>query len=232
MTLNDRRVSKKITLPGRFKRIYVEEGQGVAFFGGKQLLELDPYGEKFLSLSKHSMRIQGDLKLTENMILISRSGTIGKVNIVPKHWTNWIANEHIIRVVPANDEIAGYIYIWLDTDFGYELIRRFSYGSVVDEIDAHQVGQVQIPLLRNKKTQERINNLVLEANQKRFEAYEMEQKAISMVNELIIHSGSSDKKSHSQKKLTQSQDDISVSLDMPFDEAMQRLVRVKSPKKK
>lgn len=33
----DKRISKDIILPGRFKRVYVEEGQGRIFIGGKQL---------------------------------------------------------------------------------------------------------------------------------------------------------------------------------------------------
>lgn len=185
--LGDNRISEKIILPGRFKRIYVEEGQGVVFFGGKQIYELDPSNKKYLSLTHHSKRIKEELILEENTILITCSGTIGKVNIVPKHWDGWTANQHIIRVIPANNSIAGYIYCWLSTDYGYELIKRFTYGSVVDEINDNHVSQVQIPLLKNKQTQRQINDLVLETNQKRYDAYLLEQKAIKMVSDLVIH---------------------------------------------
>ncbi len=240
-TLNDGRISKGIVLPGRFKRVYIDEGQGVTFFGGKQLLELDPTGEKYLSTSKHSERIEGDLRLNQNMILVTRSGTIGKVNIVPKHWVNWIANEHIIRIVPISEAIAGYIFAWLDSDLGYELIHRFTYGSVVDEIDARQIAQVQIPLLKNKRQQDKINDLVLEANEKRYKAYLKEQEAISLINDAVIFkTGSKQMKEQTKEKpksnkplpLSPKDNDPPVSLDMPFDEAMQRIVRVKPPKKK
>ncbi|MBI5098263.1 MAG: restriction endonuclease subunit S [Nitrospirae bacterium] len=186
--IGDSRISQRIILPGRFKRVYVEEGQGAVFFGGKQLLELDPSNKKYLSLTHHNIRIKEELTVKENTILITRSGTIGKVNIAPKHWANWILNEHIIRVVPADDSIAGYIYCWLASDYGYELIRRFTYGSVVDEIDDNHASRIQIPLLKNKKVQNQINNLVLEANQKRYEAYLLEQKAIKTVNDQVIYS--------------------------------------------
>lgn len=120
------------------------------------------------------------------MVMITCSGTVGKVAIVPKHWQSWTANQHIIRVVPANKNIAGYIYTWLNTDYGKELITRFIYGAVVDEIDSKHVAQVQIPLLKNKDIQQEINSLVLAANQKRYEAYLLEQKAIKTVNEKVI----------------------------------------------
>lgn len=41
-TIGDERISKQVILPGRFKRVYVEEGYGRVFIGGKQLGELDP----------------------------------------------------------------------------------------------------------------------------------------------------------------------------------------------
>ncbi len=114
-TVGDKRISEEIILPGRFKRVYVEEGYGKVFIGGKQLFELDPSNKKYLSLIHHGDRIAKQLLLHENMTLITCSGTIGKVALVGKHWENWTANQHIIRIVPANKEIAGYLNIFLGT---------------------------------------------------------------------------------------------------------------------
>jgi len=186
-TIGDHRISKRVILPGRFTRVYVQEGQGVPFFGGKQLYELDPGNKKYLSIAKHGDRIKRDLKLAQNMVLITRSGTIGKVALVPEHWENWIANEHIIRVEPATLDIAGYLYVFLASEYGRELIIRFTYGSVVDEIDDLHVSQVPVPLLNDAALQARINSLALEANVKRSEAYRAEQKAIRITNEEVIH---------------------------------------------
>lgn len=186
-TISDDRISEKIILPGRFKRVYVEEGQGAVFFGGKQLLELDPQGKKYLSLVHHKDRIKEQLQLNENMVMITCSGTIAKIMIVPKHWDHWTANQHIIRVVPKNEEMAGYIYAWLSTDYGYELIKRFTYGSVVDEIDDNHVSLVQIPLLKNNNVHKKINDLVLKANDKRYQAYVKEQQALKEMDEKVFY---------------------------------------------
>ena len=43
-TIGDCRISRNVILPGRFKRVYVDEGYGYALFGGKQIHELDPSG--------------------------------------------------------------------------------------------------------------------------------------------------------------------------------------------
>ena len=51
--VGDKRISKEVILPMRFKRVYVDEGHGRVLFGGKQLYELDPSGKKYLSVTKH-----------------------------------------------------------------------------------------------------------------------------------------------------------------------------------
>lgn len=186
-TIADKRISSDVILPGRFKRVYVEEGNGRVFIGGKQLWELDPTNKKYLSLTHHGDRIAKQLELHENMTLITCSGTIGKVALVGKHWENWTANQHIIRVVPANKDIAGYLNIFLASDYGYQLITRFTYGSVVDEIDDNHVRQIKIPLLKNVDIQNKINNLALEANKKRYEAYQLEQEALRIMDDEVIY---------------------------------------------
>ena len=186
-TVGDERISSDIILPGRFKRVYVDEGFGRVFIGGKQLWELDPTNKKYLSNSKHNTRIIKELEISENTTLITRSGTIGKVTMVPKHWEHWVTSEHIIRVVPSSSEIAGYLNVFLASDYGNVLIKRFTYGSVVDEIDDNHVSQIAIPLLKNKDVQKQINNLALEANQKRYEAFLLEQQALEIMDNEVIY---------------------------------------------
>lgn len=186
-TIGDPRISKEVILPGRFKRVYVEEGHGRVFIGGKQLWELDPTNKKYLSVAHHAKRIKDQLELHENMTLITCSGTIGKVALVGKHWEHWTANQHIIRVVPKSKVIAGYLYIFLASDYGHELITRYTYGSVVDEIDNNHVRNICVPLLKDDAVQERINELALTANQKRYEAYKLEQEALQIMNDYVIH---------------------------------------------
>jgi len=186
-TIGDPRICKRIILPGRFARVYMQEGQGTVFFGGKQLYELDPANKKYLSFTKHGDRIKRELLLKENTILITRSGTIGKVALVPAHWEKWVVNEHIIRVEPASPDIAGYLFVFLSSEYGHQLIKRYTYGAVVDEIDDRHVSQVAIPLLKDLKIQTEINRLALKANTKRTEAYNAEQEAILITNENVIH---------------------------------------------
>ena len=185
-TVGDKRISKEIILPGRFKRVYVEEGYGRVFIGGKQILELDPTNKKYLSLVHHGDRISKQLELHENMTLITCSGTIGRVALVGKHWENWTANQHIIRVVPASKDVAGYLSVFLASEYGYPLITHYTYGSVVDEIDDTHVSSIPFPLLKNADVQRRINELALQASEKRYEAYTLEQQALRIIDKEVI----------------------------------------------
>ena len=186
-TVGDPRISREVILPGRFKRVYVDEGYGRVFIGGKQLYELDPTNKKYLSNVHHGDRISRQLELHENMTLITCSGTIGKVALVGKHWENWTANQHIIRILPASEDIAGYLNIFLASDYGKALITRFTYGSVVDEIDDNHIRQIAIPLLKNHTVQKKINDLALEANEKRYQAYLLEQEALQIMDRDVIY---------------------------------------------
>ena len=108
--VRDSQISRSVTRPGRFKRVYVEEGNGAVFFTGKHISELDPADKKYLSLSQHTEKIRNELTIKEGMILITRSGTLGKITFVPKHWDGWAITDDIICLVPTTDEISGYLY--------------------------------------------------------------------------------------------------------------------------
>lgn len=184
--VGDKRISKGIILPGRFKRVYVGEGYGVTFFGGRSISELDPSDKKYLSFSQHDKKIKDELTIHEGMILVTCSGTVGNIALVPKHWDNWAMTHDIIRLVPQ-DDVRGYAYIWLESDYARLLIKAYSYGSVVTHIEKEHIACVPIPLLKDKAVQKQINDLALEASQKRYEAYTLEQQALRIMDEEVIY---------------------------------------------
>lgn len=159
--------------------------KGVPFLGGREIMTLNPIVDKYLSIKIHQERIQKELEVFENYILVSDRGTIGKVQIVPRHWNGWAVSQNIIKIVPADDDIAGYIYAYLNCDYAKILIQRETYGAVVDMVDENNVSSIPIPLLKNVNKQKEINNLVLEANNILYHAYQKEQEAISMMNDVL-----------------------------------------------
>lgn len=186
-SLNDIKFTKQISVGNRFKRIYVDKNNGVPYLNGKSICQLDPNGcqKKYLSLAQHEDRIIEQLTIKKNTILITCSGTLGKVVLVPQHWEGWAGTHDLIRVYPVSDDMAGYIYCYLQSEVGKVLINRLAYGSVVDHIEPCHISQLPIPILRNIEVQQKINDLVLEANELRYQAYLKEREAINKMNEII-----------------------------------------------
>jgi type I restriction enzyme S subunit len=185
-TVGDKKISKQIILPGRFKRVYVEEGRGRVFFSGKNIMELDPSDKKYLSFSQHENRIREQLTIHHNMILVTCSGTVGKVVIVPKHWDNWAMTHDIVRLVPTEGS-EGFLYIWLQTNYANTLLEAMAYGSVVPHIEISHVAQIPVPFLKMPETQDEINHLALKANELRYQAYKLEQEALNILDKDVIY---------------------------------------------
>lgn len=183
--LNSEKITEKIILPGRFKRVYVEKGNGKIFLGGKEIGQLNPENKKYLSLAHHSERIKSELSIIKNMVLVTCSGTIGRVSLVPEHWNNWTVNQHVMRIL-SKEPYYSLIFVWLNSEYGKELVLRQKYGSVVDEITDKQLGDVVIPIFKDDKINISISNLIDEANELRYQSYKQEQEAINIMNKEVL----------------------------------------------
>ena len=185
--LKDKRLSDKIFTGNRFTRVFVDSKHGVPYLNGKQILELDPNGfdKKYLSFAQHEERIKKQLEIKENTIIVTCSGTIGKTVLVPKHWVGWVGTHDLIRIESNNLDTIGYVYSWLNSEYGQLLLKSLTYGAVVDHIEAFHIASMEIPLLKNASKQKEINNKVLQANELRYQAYLKEQEVISIMNDII-----------------------------------------------
>ncbi|MEB3125059.1 MAG: restriction endonuclease subunit S [Synechococcales bacterium] len=183
--VGDSKVTKEIRPITKFrKRTYVEKG-GIPLLSSKQLFQIDPIDVKGLAKGAHTKDLP-EIQLQENMIAVTCSGTIGRVQIIPAYMAKWTANQHATRFLAAEGMNAGYLYAWLASDYGYCLITRNSYGSVILEVDKEMFSSVPIPL-PEPKIRDEIGNLVLKANQLRDEAWRNEQDAITRLESWITN---------------------------------------------
>ena len=185
--LEDKRLSSKIYIGNRFTRVFVDSANGVPYLNGKQILELNPNGfeKKYLSFSQHEERIKEQLEIKENTIIVTCSGTIGKTMLVPKHWAGWVGTHDLIRIETNNLNTLGYVYCWLNSDYGQKLLKSLTYGAVVDHVEAFHIAKMNIPLLKDESKQKEINDKVLQANELHYQAYLKEREAVRMMEEVI-----------------------------------------------
>lgn len=157
--LADPRMVREIRPITKFrKRVYVQTG-GIPMLSSKQLMQIDPVDVKRLAKGAHTKDLT-EIALKHNMVTVSCSGTIGRVQIVPAYMEGWTANQHATRIVAADSMSPGFLYAWLASDYGQRLTKRFAYGSVILEIDKEMIGSVPIPLPPGK-VRDQIGDLVL-----------------------------------------------------------------------
>ena len=167
--LGDLVVEHGIFYPGRHKRNYVMEGEeSVPFYSGTQILQVRPFDLKYTPrdykpASKHFVE--------KNWILITRSGSTGRVVMVTDNMAGTMVSEHVIRVICDETLIDPYyVYAYLSTNnIGKILLERGIYASVVDHITPDFVATIPIPRLKPEKEKE-IADKVRAAEKKRDEA--------------------------------------------------------------
>lgn len=184
--VGDERISSDVVLPGRFKRVYVEKDYGVKFIGGKEMHQLIPTTEKYLSKKAHKKQLEGSLGIKPYSILTPARGSLGDVELPCKHFYSWAISDNMMQIL-SNKNVCGYLYIFLNSEYGKALIQRFTYGGVVDAIEPFHIQSVEVPILRNQDVQKQINDLALQANEKRYKAYLLEQEALKVLDEEVIY---------------------------------------------
>ncbi|MDR4484749.1 MAG: hypothetical protein R3B95_16310 [Nitrospirales bacterium] len=183
LRLNDPSLSKEIRAVTKFrKRIYVP-GDGIPLLTSKQLFQVAPIDMKRLGRRRHQKDMK-EIALEENMIAVTCSGTVGKVQIIPGYMAGWAASQDSLRIVPSSPSEAGFLYAWLNGEYGQRLVKRHTYGSVVVHIDLPMLKSVPVPNA-NESVRKQVGELVLRGNELRNNAWILEQKAIRQIESLL-----------------------------------------------
>lgn len=140
----------QVTLPGKFARVWARDAEhGLPYLNATDLLSFAALGEpaQVRFLSKASNVDMQKLIVREGMILISCSGTIGRVFEVPRALDGWAATHDIIRVVPHDMRLKGYMHAYLRSPFAQRQIAGHTHGGQIDHVTDKQVGSCLVPWL-------------------------------------------------------------------------------------
>lgn len=145
-----------IFYPGRFKRPYAPKGKGVPFVGSREMFFWPLQPRDFLYGTLGDWR---NLMVKRGWVLVSRSGTVGQVLLVSRDFTNVAVTEHAVRLESKN---SGYIYAFLRSRYGRDLLQGYQFGAVIKHLEPEQIGSFLVPILP-EKLQERIHAKMLRA---------------------------------------------------------------------
>jgi type I restriction enzyme S subunit len=170
----------RVFIPGRFKRIYVKESYGLPFLQGSHVVHFQPADIKYVSRTAHKKIDQWIIK--KNWLLVTRSGTVGRVMLCPEEWDGWAGSEHILRIIPDEAKCpGGYLYSFLASGLGKIQLTAQIYGAVVDELTEDQTKSVLVPL---PKTDEQ-KRLVAKIDEEARQAVATRSKAVSQLMQSV-----------------------------------------------
>ncbi len=153
----------------RNSRIYVEDiSKGIPYLSNSDMMSASPLDQcKYVS-KKLTKNIQEDL-LEKGWTLVSRVGTIGQVAYVRQDLTGSAGSDNILRLIPSNKILSGYLYAFLSSKIGIELQKQLASGGVQDYIDGNNLSKIPIPRL-DPTQEEQIHQLIEQAAKLRNEA--------------------------------------------------------------
>ncbi|MDX1917174.1 MAG: N-6 DNA methylase, partial [Rickettsiaceae bacterium] len=173
-------ICSNIFVPTRHKRKYVENSdKSIPFLSTSQIFQIHDIDYKYQPLS--FARSQ-NLIVEEGWILITRSGSTGRVRYVNSELSNCSISDHCIRVIPNNALVdAGYLYAFLSSPTGQKLIDQGRYASVIETISHTRIGEIPIPI-PSIEIQKEIGNLIRESEEVRVRANKLRESAINKLD--------------------------------------------------
>jgi type I restriction enzyme M protein len=109
--------------------------------------------------------------LRRGMILITRSGTTGRVVYATAYHDGAVGTEDVIRVVVDDEALRGYVYQFLLSRLGQDQLKRDVDGAIVDHIEAKDVAGIMVPVPQDGELLEKIGMPTIRSTQLQERAY-------------------------------------------------------------
>lgn len=170
---------------GSFPRVEVKNKNGIMLINQSDIFDKIIKGKR---ISKRKVKTDNLAQYGE--VLIAGVGTLGE-------------NETFCRVIFANEDIqgqlvsgefirmntkseipSGYLYAWLNTDYGFRLIRSTQSGTKLCRPIPRLLLKLPVPII-DKNIMLEIHNMVTKAHTLRYQANQKELQAIQLVEKEI-----------------------------------------------
>ena len=176
-------ISADIVVAPRFRRVYVGREYGVPLLQGSHVPQLMPRNLQYISRTE-TKNLEQWISHT-GWVLVTCSGTIGRVAVATQGQDDWAASQHILRIIPDVARThAGYVAAFLMSPYGRHQLTSKIYGGVVDELTAKDTREILIPD-PPRDVRDEIGDLVVRAFEMRDLAIEVEEGAVTEIEAMI-----------------------------------------------
>ena len=154
----------KVYAGPRFKRPYAEKGvtsgPGILrYFTGNAITQTRGENIKYLDLNRAKpiqKKMIDKLYLTRGMILITDSGTVGRIVYVTSYHDGAIGTNNLIRIEVEDEALRGYVYQYLLSPLGQYQLKANIYGAIVDHLEVDDVENIVVPVPQDRTLLESI----------------------------------------------------------------------------
>lgn len=153
----------------RFKRPYADVGVTSGptirkYFTGTALTQLNCDNVKYLDSAKASPQVKKQLDaltIHKGYILVSDSGTLGRVTYALSQHDGHVATNNLIRIIVDDIPLRGYLYEFLQSELGQSLMLKNAYGTNQEHLEPDIIAEIPIPVPKNRDILEQIGNSVI-----------------------------------------------------------------------
>lgn len=101
--------------------------------------------------SRNQLNTINAVRVFRGDIVVTRSGTIGRVAYITQRLNNAIVSDDLIRIRIKNEFIRYYVYSFLQTKAAYDQMIRNEYGAVQQHLEPNHIRDILIPIPDNWK---------------------------------------------------------------------------------
>lgn len=160
--------------PGRAVSGLVAANCGVPYLAATQVFDIWPSPRKWVAPKKS--RIVASLLLEPRWLLVTCSGTVGRVMLAHAPHAGLAISSDLLRVEFDDPTIRSYVYAFMRSRFGQMMMKSSHYGSIIKHIRPAHLETFPIPML-NRVERAAIHEDVESVFALRDEAYQLDMSA-------------------------------------------------------
>lgn len=159
--------AKDIFVGARSKRLFTTKNEGIPYLMPTDMFLFNLKPRKWIKFETKDIE---NWAVSPYTLLITQSGTPGRLLISNKLFENKVLSPNVIRYAPniQGCHQIGFIYAYLSSWIGQSLLIKDNYGVTVKHIDPQHIGNIPIP---------NIPELENDINQKILKAYKLKEES-------------------------------------------------------
>jgi len=172
--------------PSRLKGYTVAEGKGLPFLSAGQIFESRPRVRKWLAAPM--VPALETRYLETDMIMLSCSGEVGRVTAVYEEHLDTVVTHDLLRVVPRDPHLYGWLYAYMKTRVFFEITRSAQYGHMIKHLEPEHVQAMPV-VMPSEKDRAAVGEQVTNALSLRRRARQLQNEAYSRYAALVNPAG-------------------------------------------